>query len=449
MVEQVLRFMPRSLRATAGELIAGQSERSRSGRGAIQAFGIRVVSAGLAFVSQVILARLMGTFEFGIFTTAWVWVTILGTLSSLGFATSVLRFLPQYRAQQKPDYFRGFLLAGRLIAGTAGGLAMGIGLLVIGLAPGIVAPHYELPLTLALLCLPAYAVTDFQDGIGRAQGWIDLALGPPYIARPILLLAGTAIAFGLGASQTANIVAGAAMIATSLTAIGQYLAERHRQNRTLTPGPRSYALSAWMRLSLPLLLIDGLTLLMLNLDVLILNLFTGPEDVAIYFAAARTISLVSFVHFAVGAVAGPRFATLHAGRRQAEISGCLRQMQKWSVLPSAAAAAVLLILGEPLLALFGEAFTQAYPVMFVLAMGLILRALAGPAQNLLVVTGHQNTAALILMITVFLNAGLCLALIPAMGLMGAATATAAAFGFEAMATIMVARRRFGHGRAHL
>lgn len=445
-MEHVLKLMPRPLRLGLVDLLAGRGEHSRAGRGAVQAFGIRVVSAGLAFLSQILLARFMGTFEFGIFTTAWVWVTILGTLAPLGFATSVMRLLPQYREQNQPGPARGFLFTGRLISGVAGILAAAIGLAAITQWPGLVEPYYVLPLALAFLCLPAYAVTDFQDGVGRASGWIGLALVPPYIVRPTFLLVLIAAAFAAGLPPSAGVAAGAAIIATGFTAIAQYWAQRSRMAVRVPPGPRSYALADWVRLSLPLLMIDGFTLLMLNLDVLLLNLFEPPDQIGIYFAAARTISLISFVHFAVGAVAMPRFASLHASGRDAEIGKLLKDMQRWSAIPSLAGAAVLLILGEPLLALFGHAFIAAYPMMAVLAGGLVLRAFAGPAQNLLLVSGNQNVAARILMITVFINAGLNLALIPKLGPMGAAVATAAAFGFEAIATMTAVKRRFGNGQ---
>ncbi len=87
-----------------------------------------------------------------------------------------------------------------------------------------IEPYYVLPLALALLCLPAYAVTDFQDGIGRAQRWIDLALGPPYILRPLLLLAFLAAAFALGAPMLPAVAVGAAIAATWATAVYQYAA---------------------------------------------------------------------------------------------------------------------------------------------------------------------------------------------------------------------------------
>ena len=103
---------------------------------------------------------------------------------------------------------------------------------------------------------------------------------------------------------------------------------------------------------------------------------------------------------------------------------------------------MLLALGKPLLWMFGPEFTAAYPVMFILALGLLARAFAGPAQNLLVMAGHQDKVALILVTTIIICLGLGLALIPALGIMGAAIATAAAFAFEATATFVLARRYF-------
>ncbi len=41
-------------------------------------FLIRVASAALAFGSQVLLARWMGSFEFGIYVYVWTWVLLLG-----------------------------------------------------------------------------------------------------------------------------------------------------------------------------------------------------------------------------------------------------------------------------------------------------------------------------------------------------------------------------------
>ena len=44
-------------------------------------------------------------------------------------------------------------------------------------------------------------------------------------------------------------------------------------------------------------------------DVLMLQ---PPEDVAVYYAAAKTLALVSFIHFAIAATTAHRLSTYHA-----------------------------------------------------------------------------------------------------------------------------------------
>ncbi len=85
---------------------------------------------------------------------------------------------------------------------------------------------------------------------------------------------------------------------------------------------------------------------------------------------------------------------------------------------------------------------QRGPHWAAVAIGLLARAAAGPAQNLLAVSGHQDKAAMILFATLIINGGLGLTFIPRFGIQGAAMATSAAFAFEALATIVLTRRYF-------
>lgn len=442
-MERVVNALPGLLKRLADGLLKGRGEHARSGRNAILAFAIRIISAAIAFASQVVLARWMGGHEFGVFTYAWVWVSIIGTLATLGFATSVIRILPAYAATGRFERFRGFLHFGHLVSFGTGAMAMTAGLALLWLWGSALDPVYLMPLTLALICLPAYGLTDFQDGVGRSQGWIGLALVPPYILRPLLLFAFIGVAlFITHRDNTAETAVMGAAAATWATASLQYSLQRRSFTGTIPAGPRAYAARDWFGQSLPLLVLDSFALLMLNLDILLLQRFMEPQDIGIYFAAVRTISLVSFIHFAVTAVAMPKFASLNAAGKRDEVMPFLKTMQAWTFLPSAAAGLVLLLLGKPILGLFGEGFAEGYPVMIILLGGILMRALAGPAQSLLIATGHQMTAAIILGITVLINAGLNLVLIPRLGLLGAATATSAAFAFEAVATMVMARRHF-------
>ena len=50
------------------------------------AFLIRVISAAITFVSQILLARWMGSFDFGIFIYGWTWLLLIGAMVDLGLA---------------------------------------------------------------------------------------------------------------------------------------------------------------------------------------------------------------------------------------------------------------------------------------------------------------------------------------------------------------------------
>ena len=442
-MQRVLNFLPWPLKDPMSALLLDSGEDARSQRGAMMAFSIRIASAAIAFVSQVLLARWIGGYDFGIFTYIWVWVNILGTLCTLGFAISAVRFLPEYRATAAHDLARGFLYTGRRVSFGAGLVCTLLGLAVLYLLDEAVADYYRVPMALALVCLPAYALMDFQDGVGRAHSWIDLGLAPPYIARPLLLLAFLALAIALGWSRSAETAVVAGIAANWIAVAGQYALQERRLRAVLPRGVRGYRLDQWLKVSMPALLLEGFALLMINLDILLLDIYVAPDQIAIYYAAARTISLVGFVHFAVTAACMPRFSASHTSGERVAIGALFVASRKWTFLPSLAGAAVLLALGEPILWLFGPEFTVGHPLMFVLVLGLMARAAAGPAQGLLVVTGQHNLTALVMAVTVALNAALNLFLIPRFGLFGAAMATSAAFGYESLTLYMIARRTIG------
>src|ERR1700686_3142549 len=99
-------------------------------------FLMRVGNAVLALGTQVLLARWMGSFEFGIYIYVWTWVLMIGALSDLGLSSAARRFIPEYIEMKALDRLRGFLAGSRWLAfaiATAIGVAGAIG--VTWLAP--------------------------------------------------------------------------------------------------------------------------------------------------------------------------------------------------------------------------------------------------------------------------------------------------------------------------
>ena len=170
--------------------------------------------------------------------------------------------------------------------------------------------------------------------------------------------------------------------------------------------------------------------------------YLTPHDVAIYYATVKTLALVHFVYFAVKAGVAQRYAQFTHGET-GKLDAFARETVAWTFWPSLVMALVVLAIGKPMLALFGEGFDEGYPFLFLLVVGVVARASVGPAESLLTMSGNQNVCAAVYAMTLAINIGLNVVLIPTLGLWGAAVATAVAMTFEAAALSFTVGRKLG------
>src|SRR5262245_38270738 len=95
------------------------------------AFVIRVVSAAVVFLSQILLARWMGSFEFGIYVYVWTWLLLLGDVVHLGLPLAAQRHIPEYTQQNNLDFLRGYLIGSRWLTFGLGTAAAIVGALIV------------------------------------------------------------------------------------------------------------------------------------------------------------------------------------------------------------------------------------------------------------------------------------------------------------------------------
>lgn len=423
------------------DALKGDGDENTARRNAILAFLIRVGSAGLAYLSQIILARWMGSYEYGIFAYVWVWLLLLGGLSTLGLNTAVIRFIPEYTEKADLSRLRGIIFQSRLVTLVTSTALMCTALLLLYLLEDQLENYVLLPGLIVLICLPAYALTDLHDSMARGYGWMNLALIPPFLLRPLMILLVMAVFWGTGQPLTAVSGITAAVLATWLTALIQIALIEPRLRGEVPRGKQVRETRFWLATALPILLMESFVLFLQNTDVLVLSIYHPPEDVAIYYAALKTINLITFVHFAVSNAVANRFSAYEARGDKALLAKIIRQSVSWTFWPSLGAALLLLLLGKPLLWLFGPEFTSAYHVMVILSAGLVIKAMFGPAEYLLNMLGEQKLCASVLFLTAMLNLMLNFMLVPLWGLAGAATATSASLTTAALLFFLAIRIR--------
>jgi O-antigen/teichoic acid export membrane protein len=270
-----------------------------------------------------------------------------------------------------------------------------------------------------------------------------LGLMPQFIVRQALIIGFTAGAFVLGFNLGATMAMLASCAAVWLAMIGQMVVLNRRLAGHIEPGPKAYDVSGWLKISLPILLVESFYLLLSYTDVLVLQQFRKAEEVGIYFAVVKTLALVSFIHYAMSATTAHRFAEYNAQGDKERLSAYVAHAINWTFWPSLAATLVLLAFGKPLLWLFGAQFVAGYDIMFVAAIGLVVRSAIGPVERLLNMLGHQHICALAYALAFAMNVVLCVALVPRFGGHGAAAATSLSLTFETVLLFWIVRRRLG------
>lgn len=443
--------LPAALGRVAGpiaerlEPLFAEGDQASTRRMAASAFVVRIASAALAYVSQIVLARWMGGFEYGIFVVVWTAVITSGVILCFGLEQAVVRLVRAYEVEGDFGAIRGLLLASRLATFFGASAIAVVGAAALWRHPDLVSDYYRLPFFLAAVCVPIYTICEIQDGIARSQAWPDLALMPTFIWRPLLILAGMGVAFLCGLEMTAVNACWAAIAATWVTVSGQMFVIERRLAGVVPAAPRRYHLAAWAKLAAPIFLIDSFFALLNSVDIFVVGRFAEPQGVAVYFATVKTLALVHFVYYAAKTSAGQRFATLFHSKDHAGLATFAAEVVRWTFWASVGMSIVLLIAGKPLLFLFGREFTSGYGILFILVIGVLARASVGPAESLLTMAGQQTACATVYGATLAVSLVLNLVLTPIYGIWGAAVATTSAMIFESIVLYVVVRRRLGIG----
>ena len=185
-------------------MLGGAGEASLTKRLAGTILIIRVISAGLAYLAQILLARWMGSSDYGVYVYVWTWVLLLGSMMDFGISASAQKIIPEYRTRGEQALLRGFLSGSRwMTLGVSAAVSMLLAALVKAWSPWIETAAV-VPLYIGCLTLPAFVVANTQDGIARSHDWMRLGLMPQFIIRQAPIIGFTAGAFALGSVSGAR-----------------------------------------------------------------------------------------------------------------------------------------------------------------------------------------------------------------------------------------------------
>jgi O-antigen/teichoic acid export membrane protein len=407
--------------------------------GSFVSLALRIAGVCFSYLAQVLLSRLLGLHDYGIYVIALGWALVLVLPARIGFDNSSLRYITVYFENGQAALLRGFIR-------TAVASVIAASLLVGGLmlAVGSILNSVERPVITwaATLILPV-AMLGVLSPMMRAIRKIFASQFYDQVLRPFLIIVGLLIAVVAGFRPNA---AGAMML-TALAAFGALLGLLWHFRLAFAPATEARADVAaarqWFALSLPLFVIGGMQELMNQMEIILLGSLANARQAGLFAAAWRLASLVPFALVALAAVSGPMIASAYHREARDELHHISKLIARLGFLFALIASLVLAAAGKPLLGLFGFEFPAAYPALLVLLLGGIVNAFTGAVAYLLTLTGRERPALIIFGGGLLTSFGLNLALIPVWGAFGAAISSASALSAWNIAMIFYVRRTMG------
>ncbi len=403
-----------------------QPHETKIAREASISFGGQFSGNGLRYLFNILLARFMGVEMMGIYSISNSIAQILGNIGKLGLDNGVMHFVSRLRALKQGEVLKATVRRALGLGFMAGCLLAGILWFSADLIAAKVFHTSGGPLPTILryfgLAIPLSVVANIA--VSASQGFKvlrDRAIALQILPGMILL---AAFLVGVQLTDSWEALAYPYIIALTVSAgAGLVLLTRHVAyigRGTARPA------SGLMSFSIPVLFTTILGNLLFWSDIIMLGILKDIETTGLYQPVARTATMLGVFVAALNAIFGPIVAELHAGDKKNEIRQLFKLVGRWGFMTVLPLVIFLIIYSSKVMLLFGSEFLPSRQALVILAGGQLILATVAGSSMLLLMTGYPRLNLLNNIITLAVNIGANLILIPRYGIIGAAIGSATA-----------------------
>ncbi len=419
--------LPGPLRRLSGSTFAQQ---------VAETFGTRVFLILINAVNTILIARLLGPEGRGQYAVAIAVAAIGAQVLSLGLQSANTYFVARDRTLLNGLTSNSLALG--VVVALLGVLTFGVFAAVPGAAPiglGLMA--------LAIATVPPMLLTlnlrHLLLGIGEVRDYnlIDLIAGVSGVTITLVL----ALA---GAATPASLLA----VAIAVGAIGAGVAMRGlRPHLGALPRPSAQLLRRAGAYGFRVYLATGFGLLVLKSDLLVIQFEDGSEASGLYSVASSFADMLWLLPSVIGAILFPRLSAATDLGRQWSLT---LKTVRWTLLGFVPILAVTALVAEPVIRImFGSDFEGAAPALRILCAAILFYGVTSILSQFLAARGLPWVVVVVWALGFVLNLGLNLALVPSMGIEGAALASLIAYAgvFVGIAWVSMRWARRGEEKA--
>ena len=398
-----------------------------------------VGTTAIQFLFDVLLSREFGAHGAGTFYLALSVTMVLALLGRLGMDRAVVRFIPPLLSSD-PAAAAG---VNRVAVQLSLLLTVPLAVVVLVASPWLATDVFgsdELTVHLRILALaiPPLALNYILSGTLRALKHTRMALS---IERLTMYSLGIVGILFLGRVYGLEFVTAGFAVAIYITTLEGlwYVKKRLPPHTSVTPFSRRRMLIT----SAPLLLVVFTTQLNGQVSVLLLGGYADNSDVGVFNIALKVSLLMGLVLAAINTISATKISELHAADRREELGRTIGKISGLGVVTGLPVLALLVLLPDVWLGLFGPEFTAGAPDLVILAVGQFVNVATGSTLFILAMTGHERALAGAVGMSLLVNVGLGLLLIPHYTVIGASIATSVSLVVVNVAMILMVRRYLG------
>ncbi len=394
----------------------------------------QVLTKLIGFFYTIFLAKNLGVADYGLYTVALAYFSIVSAVADLGFNRFLIREISRDQLKISELTCNVLMLRLTLTSITFGLFALGLYLL----DPD--KTRVDLTLLAVLAILPQSVALTF-DGIFLATQGFKLSALALFISSLVNALFGVyLVTLGFGPTGVVS-----ALIIGQLTLVlVLFLFLQKRRVLSLTNISLSILKKA-LKGSLPYGILGILGLLYFRIDTIILSYLRGSFETGIYGISYRFLEAIIFVPSAFASALFPSLAKLHDSGTEEMKKLYFKSLKLMAMLGVLAYVGYVFIL-PPLIHFFLPQFLPAISAIQILALSLPFIFMATPGvQVLLSSDKYLKQVIYYSLLTVAFNVVLNLLLIPGMGFIGAAWVTVASDILSFVVFYSLINRKIFHG----
>lgn len=387
----------------------------------------KVFTSLAALAVNALLARILSPKELGVYFLTFSLASIAALVSQLGFTQTIVRLIAESLANNHPERARASIviaLRNVLIAGMITVLIIGVG------GQWFFFHTFNIKLIDKVVWLVAIwaLIIACQRVLAEIhRGFHNIKLASLFSGM-ITSSISVSIFFIIWYTQTASSIYQAILISSMAGLSSLFISIIFVCRKTLSISNSDYesiSNNYIFSISWPLWGTSLLYFILTQADVWIVGIFCSPEDVAIYGASVRIVSLVSMPLIILNAVVPPLIVEMYTTGKIQKLEAILRKVTFIAALPAILLVIVFMSFGDVLLSyIYDDYYKAGYLILIILSIAQLVNVAAGSCGQVLMLTGHQLDMMKITILCGLITIGLALALVGFIGKEGVAISAA-------------------------